>query len=89
MLNSILYHRRSVRGGTLAVLVSLALAASSSVVQAEPIPIAEVKRDTPVDFAKDILPILRKNCLACHNKTDAESDLVLETRSWLTSLTRA
>lgn len=79
MLNSILYHRRSVRGGTLAVLVSLALAASSSVVQAEPIPIAEVKRDTPVDFAKDILPILRKNCLACHNKTDAESDLVLET----------
>ena len=25
------------------------------------------------------MPILQKNCLACHNKSDAESDLVLET----------
>jgi WD40 repeat protein len=32
-----------------------------------------------VDFATQILPLLQKNCLACHNKTDAESDLVLET----------
>ena len=32
-----------------------------------------------VDFEKEILPILQKNCLACHNKSDAESDLVLET----------
>ena len=78
MLNFFHYHRRFVRGGGLALLVMLTLATGSSVVQAEPIPIAEVKRDTPVDFAKEILPILRKNCLACHNKTDAESDLVLE-----------
>ena len=42
------------------------------------ISIAELQRDTPVDFEKEILPILRKNCVACHSASDAESDLVLE-----------
>lgn len=47
---------------------------------AEPvIPIADVKHDGNVDFEKEVLPILRKKCLACHNTTEAESDLVLET----------
>ena len=45
----------------------------------KPIAIAEVKRDTPVHFEKEILPILSKNCLACHNGTKAENGLVLET----------
>lgn len=45
----------------------------------KPIEIAEVKRDTPVDFEKEILPIFRRNCLACHSATEAQSDLVLET----------
>jgi WD40 repeat protein len=44
-----------------------------------PISIAELDRTEAVDFEKEILPILRKNCLACHNVTDTESDLVLET----------
>ncbi|MFP6658593.1 MAG: c-type cytochrome domain-containing protein [Pirellulales bacterium] len=43
------------------------------------LPVAEIKRNDLVDFEKEILPILQKNCLACHNKSDAESDLVLET----------
>src|SRR5688572_28564668 len=43
------------------------------------IEIAEVKRDAPVDFAKDILPIFRANCIACHNEKDREGELVLET----------
>ncbi len=47
--------------------------------KSEALPIAEVKRSELVDFEKEVLPILRRNCLACHNKTDAESDLVLET----------
>lgn len=42
------------------------------------IEIAEIKRTDPVDFAKDILPIFRANCLACHNAKDREADLVLE-----------
>ena len=46
----------------------------------KPIQIADVKHDGPVDFEKEILnKILRRNCVACHNATDAEGDLVLET----------
>ncbi|MEW4530175.1 c-type cytochrome domain-containing protein [Maioricimonas sp. JC845] len=32
----------------------------------------------PVDFAKDIFPILESKCLACHNEATAENDLILE-----------
>src|SRR5262245_24277494 len=42
------------------------------------IAIAELKRSTAVDFEKEILPILKNNCLACHNQTKAKADLVLE-----------
>src|SRR5690349_18909437 len=42
------------------------------------IDIAEIKRDGEVDFEKEILPIFRRNCLACHSATEAQSDLVLE-----------
>ena len=41
--------------------------------------IAGLTRDKPVDFSLEILPILRKNCLACHNAKDTEGDLNLET----------
>ena len=47
-------------------------------VVAAPIAIAEVKREGDVDFEKEILPIFRRNCLACHSATEAQSDLVLE-----------
>jgi WD40 repeat protein len=40
---------------------------------------APVARTTPVDFESEILPILRDNCLACHNRTRAKADLILET----------
>ena len=32
-----------------------------------------------MDFETNVLPILKRNCLSCHNQTDAEGDLVLET----------
>lgn len=51
---------------------------SATAADLKPIAIAEVKHEGPVDFQKEILPILQKKCLACHNATDAESDLVLE-----------
>src|SRR5262245_25540143 len=50
----------------------------SAAVTAEPIQIAEIKRESDVDFEKEILPIFRRNCLACHSATEAQSDLVLE-----------
>lgn len=43
-----------------------------------PITITLLKRDTPVDFQKEILPLFKKSCTACHNQTDAKGDLVLE-----------
>jgi WD40 repeat protein len=59
--------------------VFLIISSSAYAADAKPIAITEVKRDGSVDFQKEILPILQKKCLACHNATDAESDLVLET----------
>jgi WD40 repeat protein len=41
--------------------------------------VAELKRETPVDFEKEILPIFRNSCLACHNTTKAKGGLNLET----------
>ncbi len=66
---------------TFLLAISLTFAARQVALRdaAAALPIAEVKHDGPVDFEKEILPILRRNCLACHNATDAESDLVLET----------
>src|SRR5437773_2849889 len=55
-----------------------ALVASADSSMAAPIDIAEIKRDGEVDFEKEILPIFRRNCLACHSATEAQSDLVLE-----------
>ena len=43
-----------------------------------PIPIADIERDKPVDFAKEIYPLLKKNCLACHNASKAKGKLNLE-----------
>jgi hypothetical protein len=42
-----------------------------------PIPIPALQKK--VDFETHVLPIFKRNCLACHNATDAEGDLVLET----------
>ncbi|MDB5301311.1 MAG: Planctomycete cytochrome, partial [Phycisphaerales bacterium] len=43
------------------------------------IPVGDVQRASPVDFEKEILPVLSTSCLACHNKTKAKAKLVLET----------
>ena len=45
----------------------------------QPILIAETKRSDAVDFEREILPMLKNNCLACHNQTKAKADLILET----------
>src|SRR4051812_18576844 len=56
----------------------LTVVCSSISALAAPIAIAEVKHEGPVDFEKEVLPIFRRNCLACHSATEAQSDLVLE-----------
>src|SRR6185436_15368438 len=42
------------------------------------IAIAKVKHSGAVDFENEILPILKNNCLACHNETKPKGGLVLE-----------
>lgn len=44
-----------------------------------PLPVAEMDRTEPVSFRKEIVPILKQNCLACHHEKEAEGGLVLET----------
>ncbi len=43
------------------------------------LPVKPLARKTTVDFEREILPLLKANCLACHNKTTTKADLILET----------
>lgn len=74
---------RKMTNAALAVVAACAaivqLSESIHSAEGKPIQIAAVKHNGPVSFQKEVLPIFRRNCLACHNATDAESDLVLET----------
>jgi len=56
----------------------LSLALVSSGVFAEGLPVAELKRDTEVNFATEVYPFLKANCLACHNESKAKAGLGLE-----------
>ncbi len=59
--------------------VSEALWTGGVVSAEEALPVAKIDRTTAVDFEKEILPFLRKNCLACHSDSEAKGDVVLET----------
>lgn len=47
--------------------------------EAGPLPVAELERNDPVDFAKELFPVLRKNCLPCHNTSKSKGKLNMET----------
>ncbi|MCA9197883.1 MAG: hypothetical protein KDA87_10110, partial [Planctomycetales bacterium] len=74
-MNHSFFHSKSMLAVTIAVLLQAANAPSAEA-QLE---IAQLNHPAKVSFQSEILPVLRKNCLACHNETDAESSLVLET----------
>ena len=59
--------------------IASCLLLASSLAAEEGLPVAELQREEPVSFQREILPFLRQSCLACHNQQDAESSLVLET----------
>ena len=42
------------------------------------IKIAKVKHSSAVNFEREILPIFRRNCLACHNRTTTKAGVLLE-----------
>jgi len=60
-------------------LLSPAAATDSANGRVKPIPVAELNRSAVVDFDREILPLLRNSCLACHNRTTAKARLILET----------
>jgi WD40 repeat protein len=60
------------------LLTALSLSAHPAVAQT-PIPIASINRSDTIDFEQEVLPILRRSCLACHSNSDANGSLVLET----------
>ena len=58
-----------------AVLISVYV---SAVGAGPPITIDTIQRADSVVFEKEILPILQKNCLACHSASEKQGNLVLE-----------
>ena len=44
----------------------------------KPITPEEIVLGRPVEFERDVYPILEANCIACHNVTVSEGDLILE-----------
>ncbi len=46
--------------------------------EADTIPVADLKRERPVEFEREILPILKHSCISCHSRSDSKGDLVLE-----------
>jgi WD40 repeat protein len=62
----------------LAISWFLACVLGSITSAGEPIPINEQPQNKPVSFESDILPILKRNCLACHSAAEKQGGLVLE-----------
>lgn len=56
-----------------------ACVATSTAAADLPLPVENVQRTDPVNFGKEIMPILKRNCTACHHQKEAEGGLVLET----------
>lgn len=44
-----------------------------------PLPVAELDRTQPVDFAKEVFPFVKKNCIPCHNTSKDKAKLNMET----------
>lgn len=63
----------------LSSIVSLSFAAEADKPKAASLPVATLQRSTTIDFEKEILPILKNNCLACHSQTKPKAELILET----------
>ena len=53
--------------------------ATSSAVKAAALDVASLDRTSPVDFETEILPVFKRNCLACHGSRKPKAGLILET----------
>jgi WD40 repeat protein len=64
---------------TLAAGISGAGTAHAQESTRKPLPVVRPSRTDALEFYRDILPLLRENCLPCHNRTTTKADLLLET----------
>jgi WD40 repeat protein len=56
-----------------------AVPAVASALAGPPIAVEALQRTDAVSFEQEILPLLRKNCLACHSAGERQGGLILET----------
>jgi len=63
----------------IAAVTGVLFAVSTATAIDLPIPVEEPEREGEVDFHSEVMPLLRRSCLACHNAKLAESGLDLET----------
>ena len=70
---------KSIIKSLLAFSVAASLSASASLAdELKPIAHEDPALGRPVEFERDVYPILEANCIACHNVTVSEGDLILE-----------
>lgn len=60
-------------------ILTLSCTQSTRAAATAPIEIAAPKPGVSMDFQRDVYPILKANCIACHNKTTTKADLNMET----------
>jgi WD40 repeat protein len=70
---------KSIIKSLLAFSVAASMSASASLAdELKPITHEDPGLGRPVEFERDVYPILEANCIACHNVTVSEGDLILE-----------
>jgi len=70
---------RGYRGWIAGLGLALMLSARAADSAVTGLPITRLTRSEPVDFFREIVPMLQANCLPCHNRTTTKADLRLET----------
>lgn len=68
----------SIRSVFRAGIAALLCISSAVADEFKPIAFEDPALGRPVEFEKDVYPILESNCIACHNVTVSEGDLILE-----------
>jgi WD40 repeat protein len=61
------------------LILSCSLCRLATAAAGPPITIETLQRTDVVSFEQEILPLLRKNCLACHSAAERQGGLILET----------
>ena len=56
---------------------------SVTTILGEPLPIDDIDSSRKVSYAKDIEPVFKRSCIACHNSTKAKGKLNLESVSYM------